>query len=171
MLALTAWPVSATVIERGPYSGTYAFSYDCDFSKINVQGEFGGTASIRVGKGSKATAFFAHDNYWFREVHTAAATQTWVMVSGNGLFQETKATPMGGSIFTFTSVNAGQPFVVTSSAGDILLRDRGAIRETILFDTGGDAVPGGTFLGSLSFDVHGPHPGLDVDLCDFLETE
>ena len=49
------------------------------------------------------------------------------------------------------------------ASGRVLLRDRGAIRETYLFDTEGDAVPGGIFLEKLSLRVSGPHPGFVTD--------
>ena len=43
--------------------------------------------------------------------------------------------------------------------GRILVRDRGAIRQTYLFDTEGDDMPGGIFLEPLEERVSGPHPG------------
>ena len=42
--------------------------------------------------------------------------------------------------------------------GRIVSRDRGVIRETYLFDTLGDATPGGLFLETLGLRVSGPHP-------------
>jgi hypothetical protein len=47
------------------------------------------------------------------------------------------------------------------SAGNLVLRDRGSIHFHALFDTGGDDVPGATFIADLGADVHGPHPGFD----------
>ena len=75
---------------------------------------------------------------------------------------------MDGTIFTFSSVLAGQPFKVTDEDGRVLLRDRGVIRETILFDTLGDDMPGGTFIDSVEFSVSGPQPGLLFDPCSLL---
>ena len=168
MLAVSAVAsASATMLEgeSGPYSGEDAFSYDdCGFW-VDVTATFGGTAHIRVGKGDLESGFFAHDNYWWREVHVRRDTGETFILSGNGLFQETTATHIGGTIFEFTAVNAGQPFRVFDADGNLVLRDRGVIRETILFDTLGDDTPGGEFLGSLSFHVGGPHPGLDLDIC------
>ena len=43
--------------------------------------------------------------------------------------------------------------------GGILLRDRGVIRTTVLFDTLGDDTPGGVTLEELDVSVAGPHPG------------
>ena len=38
-----------------------------------------------------------------------------------------------------------------------MLRDRGAIRQTYLFDTLGDGTPGGILLDLLAERVSGPH--------------
>jgi hypothetical protein len=166
-LSLAAGPVGATVILRDHYSDDYAFSFDdCGFW-IDVDGHDSGTAQIRVGTGDLASAFFLHDNYAFEETWTRRDTGHFLTVSGNGLFQETKAVHLEGSKFAFTSVNAGQPFVVTAEDGTVT-RDRGVVREVIVFDTLGDDVPGGEFVESLSFRVAGPHPGLDFDPCTAL---
>jgi hypothetical protein len=47
--------------------------------------------------------------------------------------------------------------------GAVLLRDRGVIRTTILFDTLGDDTPGGVTLEELDVSVAGPHPGFFMD--------
>lgn len=166
VLALTAAAtVSATILERERYAGQDAYSYDdCGFW-VDVAVTFSGNAHFRTGKGKDASAFFLHDNYAFREVHTRRDTGETFILRANGVFNETKGTRLQGNVFEFTSVNAGQVFVVTDSDGNVLLRDRGVIRETILFDTLGDDAPGGEFIESIAFDVHGPHPGLDFDAC------
>jgi len=166
-LLLAAGPASAAVILSEHYSGTDAFSYDCDGVTVDVEAEFAGVAHFRVGTGPDDSAFFLHDNYEFREVHTSANGEV-LIVSGNGVFQETRATRVTGSIFEFNSVNAGQPFIVTDADGNVLVRDRGVIRETILFDTLGDDVPGGELIEFVDFAVGGPHPGLLFDTCSLL---
>ena len=44
-------------------------------------------------------------------------------------------------------------------------RDVGVLRRTILFDTGGDQVPGSTFVDLVDLRLGGPHPTLGR-LCD-----
>ena len=173
-VALLAMPfaagsVGATVILRDHYSDDYAFSFnDCGYW-IDVSGHDQGIAQLRVGKGTLATAFFLHDNYSFLETWTRRDTGEFFTVSGNGLFHETGATPVSGTIFEFTSINAGQPFVVRDSSGNLILRDRGVIRQVLQFDTLGDDVPGGEFIKDVSFVAHGPHPGLEFDACSMLD--
>jgi predicted esterase len=55
--------------------------------------------------------------------------------------------------------------VVEDSSGNVVLRDRGALRFRYLFDTGGDDEPGGTLVEFLGADVGGPHPSLFTDFC------
>ena len=166
VLVFGSAPAGATVVEKGHYSGTDSFFYDdCGFP-VQVQVEFSGVFVIREGKHKNETAFFAHDNFSYREVHTNVDTGEFFVVSGNGNFNEVKATRVEGSVFKFTSVVAGQPFVIEDSEGNVVLRERGVIRETILFDTGGDNVPGGTFIDTVDVQLKGPHPGAFVDFCE-----
>jgi len=168
ILVLTAAaPAFATIAYRDHYSFDYESSYDCDGRTIDVTGHAEGVSHIRVGKGDLTSAFFAHDNYSFTETH-ANPDGDFLVITANALFQETRATHVEGTIFTFSAVVAGQPFTVYDEAGNVVVRDRGAIRETILFDTLGDDTPGGEFIDSLSFDVAGPHDGLGFDTCSIL---
>jgi hypothetical protein len=169
LLTMSAGPAGATVTGRDRYHDDYAFSFDdCGFW-IDVTGHVEGVAQLRVGKGEFQSAFFLHDNYAFRETSTRRDTGEFFVASGNGLFHETKASHISGTIYEFTSINAGQPFVVRDSHGDLVLRDRGVIRQVLQFDTLGDDVPGGAFVKDVSFSVHGPHPGLVFDACALLD--
>jgi hypothetical protein len=158
---------SATVVERGTYSDEYAFSYDdCGFP-VDVAGSDAGHFRIRAGKGKLATAFFVNDNYSYRETHTNADTGKSVTIVGNAVFNEVKAKPLGGNLFEFTAVEAGRPFTLYDSAGNVVARDRGVIRHHAIFDTGGDNVPGAELIEELEPEVHGPHPGFD-DFCGLI---
>jgi hypothetical protein len=166
-----AVPAFATQFQKTtPYSNSYSFdNADCGFP-IHVDGVQQGKVHVRQGTGKDATAFFAHDQYSFSETWTNTDTNAYFTVSGNGLFNEVKATQVSGSIFEFRSVNSGQPFVVHDSSGNLVIKDRGTIQETILFDTLGDDVPGGNFIEIVSDKVHGPHPGFFIDICDVAES-
>ena len=159
-----ALPASAAIFFRERYTGTDGFSYDdCGFD-VDVAVEFGGIFQIRTGTGKDRNAFFAHDNYWYRETHVSEDGRT-LTISGNGNFNETKAVRVEGSVFTFTSINAGQLFTVRDTDGNVVFRDRGMFSETILFDTLGDGQPGGTFIDILDSTLHGQFPSLTGDLC------
>jgi hypothetical protein len=55
------------------------------------------------------------------------------------------------------------------SGPGLLLRDRGVIRSSLVFDTLGDATPGGAVVEELEPSVRGPHPGFDdATLCPVL---
>jgi hypothetical protein len=157
-------PATATILDSGMYSGTDSFSYDdCGFV-VDVEVVFSGRFSIREGKNQRETAFFVHDNYRYHEVHTSA--QGTITISGNGNFNETRAIPLGGNLFEFHAINAGQPFTIRDADGNILIRDRGVVRFTAVFDTEGDDVPGGIFI-SETIELGGPHPGFELTLEEF----
>lgn len=158
---LTSTPAGATKFEGGHYEGTDSFSYSfCGFV-VEVDVTFHGVYSLRTGKGAKESAFFLHDKYWYTETHSANGL--FFTISGNGLFQETRAVPLGGNLFEFHAIDAGQPFVVRGMDGEVLLRDRGVIRQTVVFDTLGDGVPGGVLVEEGPTQIAGPHPGFFID--------
>lgn len=157
----------ATVVERGFYSFDYAFGYDdCGFA-VSGEGAASGHFRIRQGKGKTDQAFFASDNYSYEETHTNVDTGAFLTIKGNAVFNEIKATRVEGNIFDFEAVEAGQPFVVYDSDGNLVARDRGSIHFRARFDTLGDSTPGAIFLEDLGVEVHGPHPGFD-DFCGII---
>jgi dienelactone hydrolase len=160
VVGVSVVPAAATVVDRGHYSGTDSFTYSNCGYPVEVQSEFSGTFRVREGKNGDESAFFVSDNYSYREVHTNLDTGEWFVLRGNGLVTDVKATRVEGSTFEVVTVEAGQPFVVEDSAGNVVLRDRGAIRYRILFDTLGDDEP--EFLGA---EINGPHPGFFTDFC------
>jgi hypothetical protein len=161
-------PAGATVVESGHYSDSYSFSYDdCGFDVL-VEGTASGHFRIRAGKGKTDSAFFVNDNFSYTETHTNPDTGAFLTIKGNAVFNEIRATRLEGNIFEFEAVEAGQPFAVYDSAGNLVVRDRGSIHFHALFDTLGDDVPGGEFLEDLGADVHGPHPGFETDFCEII---
>lgn len=168
LLTFGAVPAGATIFEKGRFADEYSFTYDdCGFL-VNVEGTSTGQYRLRQGKGKSASAFFLRSTFSYREVHTNALTGEWFVLRGHGVFNEVKATRVEGTIFRFTQIEAGQPFVVENSAGEVVLRDRGVIRYTILFDTLGDDEPGGVEVEFLGADVRGPHPGFETDFCEIV---
>lgn len=161
---LCAAPAGATVIAHEKFDDVYSDDFqDCGLS-LHVEGVASGNLVTREGR--EEGTFFGHVNYAYNEVITNTANGKSVLGSGRATFQETKATHVAGTIFEFSSVEAGQPFVVRDMDGKVILRDRGAIRQTILFDTLGDDEPGGEMLDLISEHLSGPHPGFDsATLC------
>jgi len=166
LLAIGAPAAGATVIGQEHYSGTDTFSFnDCGFW-LDGQSTFYGQALLRVDPGGQA--FLVKDKFWFRDVLTNRDTGKWFAITGNVLFHEIKATQISGNIYEFVAIEAGQPFVLEDSAGNVIARDRGVIRHTAIFDTLGDGVPGAEFIEETHTVVNGPHPGFadDFPFCE-----
>jgi hypothetical protein len=163
MTVVMAWalPAQAEVIDQQHYAFSFSEDFELCGIPVHEEAEVSGTVHLRVGKGDLDSAFFTHDNYESTSTITNPANGKFLVIERNALFHETVGTRVEGTIFQFTSVEAGQPFVLRDMSGGIVLRDRGVIRSTILFDTLGDETPGGEFLALLDEHVAGPHPGRD----------
>jgi hypothetical protein len=157
-----------TIFERFRVVDEYSFEAEICGIDVQIEGTATVAGRIRTGKGELATAFFEHVNVDYSETWTAANGR-FVTVTGNLLFNEVKAEPLGDNLFRFTAVTAGQPFQLYDSDGNLVLRDRGVIRFSFIFDTLGDATPGGVVIEEFEPSVRGPHPGFfDETLCPVL---
>ena len=146
----------------------YSFEDEICGIEVQIAGTVSGVTRIRTGTGKQATAFFEHVNFDYSETWTAANGRS-VTVTGNANNNEIKAVPLGGNLFRFTSIQAGQPFRLYDSQGNLVLRDRGVIRFSFIFDTLGDGTPGGVVVEEFEPSVRGPHPGFDDQtLCPVL---
>ena len=92
---------------------------------------------------------------------TNRATGKWFVLRGIVNFHEIAYRHVSGTIYEFTANESGQPFVIEDASGRVIVRDRGNIRHTALFDTLGDAQPGAVFIEETHTLVPGPHPGFD----------
>ena len=164
LITLSAAPAHATMfLKVEPYSGVDVQDFDACGLSIHDVFTFSGKFSIRSGVGDLTTAFFGHNNFSNLDTLTNTANGKFFTISADGLNHDVRATHVEGSIFRFVTNTVGQPFVMRDMSGAVVLRDRGAISDTYLFDSGGDNVPGGTFLVDISVRVSGPHPGFFLD--------
>jgi hypothetical protein len=164
---VAAGPANATMFQKvTPYAGVDNFPIDgyCGLPAVQLNVEFSGRTLIREGKGKQDGAFFFHDNFSVVETITNRDNGKFFTISHDGVYKDVRATRVGdSSIFEFVSQDAGQPFVVRDMDGNIVLRDRGSIAFTYLFDTLGDDFPGGDFIEELDVRISGPHPGFFVE--------
>jgi hypothetical protein len=163
MTIVVSSPADATIFERFDYADTVQDEFPICGVDINYAEEFSGKGHVREGKGRQAGAFFVHDNFSSSQTFTNPDNGNFFTISRDGIFKEIKATPVQGDVFEFVDHEAGQPFVLRDMDGNVLVRDRGLISITYLFDTGGDDVPGGEFIELLDVRVSGPHPGFFVE--------
>jgi hypothetical protein len=162
LLAL-ALPAHAEVILHERFADSFSDDVELCGIPVHTDFEFHGVTHLRVGKGDLDSAFFLLLRIQTTETITNPANGKFLVIEGNTQQHDTKATPVEGSVFRFTSIEAGQPFVLRDMTGAVLLRDRGVIRTTILFDTLGDDTPGGVTLEEIDVRVGGPHPGFFMD--------
>jgi hypothetical protein len=156
---------AAPPVENVHYENVDVGSFDdCGFT-IDFESTDSGHFMVREVEGSGGQAFLGHDNRDFRNVLTNPETGAFMVVHGHALFKEFTASHVAGNIWEFTAHEAGQPFTIEDSEGNVVLRDRGRVTLRALFDTLGDGQPGGELLDEEITSVSGPHPGIDANFC------
>lgn len=162
LMVAGATPASGTVVDRDTIGGSELGVADiiCGIAVIR-DSTFSGSFRVRVNKASGGQAFMARLNFRFVDTFTNPLTGRSMTFEGRLLESEIKATHVEGNEYSFTTIEAGQPFVVRDASGNVVLRDRGVIRQRLLFDTLGDGTPGGVQLDDEIIGIGGPHPGFD----------
>jgi hypothetical protein len=169
LLALAlAGPAQAAPLEREHYSGTDTFDFDdCGFAIHDVV-EFEGVFMLKAPRADGAPPYY-FDNY--NNVETLTANGRTLTISHSGLYKDLRITQVSGTIYQFTAIETGQPFVIRDGAGNVLMRDRGALFTTFQVDTMGDTdLDNDVFIDgswSLLRDA-GSHPGFYFDFCAFM---
>jgi hypothetical protein len=156
-LLAAAVPAQATVQDHEHYSDAFSDDFEACGFRLHLDGVASGNARNRVGKGDLDTAYFGLNNYEFTVKITNTANGRFYTEWGDAVVRDVSATHVSGSIFQFTTVESGRPYNLSDANGNVLLRDRGAIRSTYLFDTEGDHPPGGIELDLIEERVSGPH--------------
>jgi hypothetical protein len=167
LLLALAGPAQAGPLEREHYSWTDAYSFDdCGFViDVEVTGE--GVFMLKAPRADGAPPYL-FDNY---DVHeTLTANGRTVTIDHQGLYKDLRISHVSGTIYQFTAMEAGQPWVARDADGNVLVRDRGVIKTTFQVDTMGDTnLDNDVFLDATwsVLQVSGPHPafGEDFDFC------
>jgi hypothetical protein len=74
-----------------------------------------------------------------------------------------------GTLYRFESMEAGQPFVIEDSDGNVVVRDRGRLLTAFTVDTLGDDDLSNDIFIEGTFELladNGRHPGFYTDFCD-----
>lgn len=169
-----------------PYDNSGTFDPECADVAVEVTYRYRGVDSIRRVPGTDGQAFFYKDAFRFSETWTDTSNDKVLFTQrGRYRYEEVKAKqvpasavpadavpPEGlvGPIYRFTSVETGSD-KLRDARGRTLYRTAGLVVFSSLFDTLGDRAPGGTTLTFDPVKVVGPHPLLDVDLCDVAAAQ
>jgi hypothetical protein len=165
VLAVAA-PVLAKPFDSGTFSGTDSGTECGIYAREST---FSGWFILKDATPATDGQFFYFENrVSYTDVITNPETGAFFTVTGSSLFKEGQARLVEGNVFTFNTIEAGQPFVVTDMTGQVVLRDVGLIEVSYLLDSLGDSAPGGAILEEPQLvRVAGPHPGFEetFDFC------
>jgi hypothetical protein len=168
LAAAWAGPAQAELYEHSVESGTGSDTFAECGKQLRSDSVYSAKSVTRTGKHDLATAFFGHFQVDFVDTITNLANGKYYTIEGHSMSKDTKAVPQGGTLFVFDTIEVGQPFTVTDMSGRVRIRERGQLRFTYLFDTGGNdgpdgnPAPGGITLEDLSVKVAGPHAGFEM---------
>ena len=163
VLMAGAVPAQATIADRGGFSDVESVVEEFCGLEVRHDSVFSVKFRARTGKGDLDQAFFGMDRYRATDTFTNLATGAFYTIEHKGIFKDVRATRVDGNVFEFTILEAGTPAVLRDMNGNVVLRDRGAIWWTWVFDTLGDSEPGGDLLKETVDRVSGPHPMFELD--------
>jgi hypothetical protein len=165
-----AAPAQAAPLEHEHYSGSDSFNFDnCGFV-IHDEVTFEGNFMLKAPREDGAPPYLL-DNYENHE--TLTANGRTLTIDHQGLYKDLHITLVEGTVYQFVAMEAGQPFVVRDSEGNVLFRDRGVLKYTFQVDTKGDSDLDNDEFIEGSFSVladNGRHPGYYIDVCSELRT-
>lgn len=162
---------AAPPVVHDHYSVDQSFDEEVCGLDVHFEGTYTGTFIVSPAVGS-TEAFLAHDIYQFTETITLADDPEgpYVTTAGIGTLRETHAElldPTKPTIYEFTSHDAGI-FRVYDSSGAKIFQGSGVTQQVIIFDTLGDAAPGGELVEEVSMTFHGNET---ADFCEVLTAE
>lgn len=152
--ALAVPQAAATVTHREQSTETFEFSGEPCGIPLDVVMTWSSRLVVREDADGAART---KDTYSFEAVFTNPENDRWFVQRGHGVVNQIKATPLEGSLYEIVVADAGQPFVLEDSEGRVVLRDRGVVRRTLLFD-----LEAGEHAETDAL-AHGPHPSSDGD--------
>jgi hypothetical protein len=157
-----AAPANATIDDRFDYHNVWTETFtDCGVDTISASFDYIGSFTAREIKSSDGTAWLGHNHNQFVEVYTNPANGRSFSISGDNNWREIKGIRLHDNVWEFDWKDSGSTFTVRDAAGTVLYRDRGTTVGRDVLDTGGDTVPGGTYLSSDVVALRGKFSSLD----------
>lgn len=138
-------PAEIDVRDHGTFTYDDTFS-DCGVDDIAVHGTIRSVFLARAVKDSDGEAWFGHNNYDVDETYTNRANGRSFSLQANGNWREISAEHLDGDQWRFAWKDSGATFVLRDATGTVLVRDRGTISGSTVWDLRGDGELGGDFV-------------------------
>jgi hypothetical protein len=138
VLVMSLGPAGARVVEREHYSGTFSGKEESCGHAVHFEGTYSGLAMVKM-RGTQPIPYF-FNNFKVREVFTLADGRGYVLEQAVH-YRDLRITHVRGTIYRFTSIEAGQVFNIETLDGRVVERNRGLLVHSFLVDTRGDSDP------------------------------
>lgn len=171
LVIASAPPAHATLFDRAHF--TFADSVQEDVCGIDarIDTDLRGSLVQRYVNDGRDQAFVGHATVNGSDTFTNLANGESFRIEFRIREGDLTGRHVEGDIYEFTGTTVGVERVVDGD-GHLVLRDAGQFRQTYLFDTLGDGMPGGEYVGDPSESVlRGPHPLSEMDdaaFCDMV---
>ena len=171
LVIASAPPAHATLFDRAHF--TFADSVQEDVCGIDarIDTDLRGSLVLRYFNDGRDQAFVGHITINGSETFTNLANGESFRIEFRIREGDLTGRHIEDDIYEFTGTTVGVERVVDGD-GHLVLRDAGQFRQTYLFDTLGDGMPGGELVGDPSESVlRGPHPLSEIDdaaFCDMV---
>jgi hypothetical protein len=165
-----AAPAHATLFDRFHFAFTDSVQEDVCGIDARIDTDLRGSVVLRYVNDGRDQAFVGHGTINGSDTFTNLANGESFRIEFRIREGDLTGRHVEGDIYEFTGTTVGVERVVDGD-GHLVLRDAGQFRQTYLFDTLGDGMPGGEFVGDPSVSVRGPHPLSEMDdaaFCDMV---
>lgn len=157
---IPAGSAQAAVVDHSTFSDVEEFSFDgCGFTIVVNDTRWGTYQARSSDLGWDLEHVVVHG----RATYTNPQTGAWFSLRADTNVRDVDARLVGDDVLDITVRQAGAPFTLTDSSGQVVVRDRGLLVFRVQFDvSSGDL----EYLGEEAVVDHGGHPGYFLDICD-----
>jgi hypothetical protein len=158
-----AAPAHATLFDRLHFAFTDSAEEDVCGIDARIDTDLRGSVLLQYVNDGRDQAFVGHGNLNGSDTFTNLANGESFRIEFRTREGDMTGRHVEGDIYEFTGTTVGVERVVDGD-GHLVLRDAGQFRQTYLFDTLGDGMPGGEFVGDpIESVLRGPHPLSEMD--------
>ena len=172
-VSLGAAPAAnAAPLESGTFDFTNSDTFDdCGYDVREDSHAYGEYTTSQSTKKTGGQFFRLHQRIAYEGTFTNVATGAYFTEAWHTNWREMPATLVDGSssVVTYQTKESGVWDTLRDSSGKVRYRSVGNLVWSYVFDTGGDAAPGGEFISDQFVRTSGTWQTFDTDFCTIVD--